>query len=149
MTHGLFVGTKRMTGFTHVQFTTCQWLLMSITHTTGFTREYYTHDRIHSWVQNCMTGVTREYFQLVSNRLRAVYLLCCTNPTHDLSLKFLEARCVTCVFCKLLYELYCNFIRQHIDIIVLKFSVKLTYWIIVKCCKQILKPHIGQTPADA
>ena len=86
-------------------FTTCQWLLVSIMCITEFTCEHYAHDRIHLWVfsyysrvQKCMTEVTCEYFQLVSNRSRAVCFSCRTSPTRELSSKFLEAWSVTCVF---------------------------------------------------
>ena len=36
---------------------------------TGFTREYLPVVSYYLLVQKCITGVTREYFQLVSNRL--------------------------------------------------------------------------------
>ena len=59
MTHGLFVGTKRITKFYSRAFTTCQWLLASTKRTTGFTRKYLPqlllmstkmHDRSYTWV---------------------------------------------------------------------------------------------------
>ena len=42
-------------------------------------------------MQKCTTGFSREYFQLVSNRLRAVYFSCRMSPTHKLSRIF--SRC--------------------------------------------------------
>ena len=81
--------------------------------TTGCTLEFYAHNMIHSQVfsyysqvQNCMTGVTREHFQLVSNFCvqcasyvaRAQHTGCLQNfLRHDVLLK---------LFCKLGHELY-------------------------------------------
>ena len=42
-----------------------------------------------------MTGVTREYFQLINNRSQAVYSSCRMSPARELHTKFLEARRVT------------------------------------------------------
>ena len=91
-----------------------QVLLMCIYHFSVITHEYYAHDRIHSWVfsyysraQKCTTGVTREYFQLVSYHSQAVYFSCRMIPTCDLFSNFLEARGITHIFCKLGRELYC------------------------------------------
>ena len=94
MTHGLFVSTERMTGFTHVHSP-----LVS-DHSSVF----QAHDRIYLWVfsyysqvQKCMAGVTSEYFQLISNCSQAVSFLCCTSPTHELPSNF-QAWSVTRVF---------------------------------------------------
>ena len=68
---------------------------MSTKHTKGFTDEYLPLVGYYSQVQNCATGVTHEYFQLINNRSQAVYSSCCMSPTRELSSKFLEAQCVT------------------------------------------------------
>ena len=76
----------------------------------GFTHEYLPLVGYYPQVQNYMTGVTCEYFQLSNNRLRAVYSLCRTSPTRELSSYFLEAKCITHV-CKLGRERYCSYFK--------------------------------------
>ena len=88
--------------FSHA-FTTCQWLLVSIKHTTGFTHEYLPLVSYHSRVQKCTTGVTHKYFQLVSNRSWAVYFSC-------------RMQCTSCSWvvyfsCHVLL-VYCRFIEE-------------------------------------
>ena len=89
-----------MTGFTHARLpfvsdylrvlSKRQDSLASIKRTAGFTREYLPLTNYYLPVQMCMTRVTREYFQLISNRSRAMYFSCHMNLTHELSLNFLE-----------------------------------------------------------
>ena len=114
MTHGLFVSTKRITDFTHgllLLITDYLWALHAQQDSlASITCRVH---RNHSWVfsyysqvQKCKIGVTREYFQLVSNRSQAVCFSCYTSPTHELPSEFLETQSVTHVFCKLGCELY-------------------------------------------
>ena len=77
-------------------------------HMTGFTCEYLAPISYYLLVQKYMTGGTREYFQLVSNRSRAMYFLCSMSPTLGISSNFLGHKALLAIFCKLGRELYCK-----------------------------------------
>ena len=81
MTCGLLVSTRRLTAFTQEYLP----LISDHSHMKEFTQEYLPIVGYYFRVQNCMTGVTREYFQLINNRSQAVYSSCRMSPTHKLS----------------------------------------------------------------
>ena len=81
----------------------------------------FAHNRIHlqafsyySWVQKSTTGVSRKYFQLVSNHLRTVYFSCHISPTRELSSKFLKAQSITRVFGCELYCTVCTWLLKYV-----------------------------------
>ena len=77
----------------------------------------------YSWVQKHSTGVTCEYFQLVNNRSWAVYFLCCTSPTHELSSNFLEARSITRIFVNSDVSCTVCILSNHKTNIIIKYMV--------------------------
>ena len=80
------------------------WVLSTCT--KGFTHKYLPLVGYYSQVQNCTTRVTREYFQLINNRLWAVYSSFRMSPTHELSSNVSRHDILHMFVCKLGRKLY-------------------------------------------
>ena len=75
-----------MTGFTHMHLP----LVSDYSQVLSIQQDSLSRFSYYSQAQKCVIGVTRKYFQLVSNRSQAVYFSCHTSPTRELSSNFLR-----------------------------------------------------------
>ena len=98
-----------------------QWSLASTKCTTGFTREYLSLVSYYSWVEKVHDGNYSRAFSIRQLSLASSILSCRTSPTRA---KFLEARIVTCIFCKLVCELYCTKLQNICNYILLVYLFK-------------------------